>query len=209
MKALFCLFICAFFIGCYTQAQNTSNNTTERVKSESTLNSISNKESSIRNVDFRNFTFPWKNSLLDNVNSFTLANGEKDFGNGLDLSLQSVAYVSVANEYEDPQALVTIDVGDGNSTNEILFVYAWENNKPKLLQIFEFNDGITDLTSVFAAHGELVLITYELASGDSYCCPSVIKISNYKWQKDKFVLQGEPQKVPNEYVERVKKMRKS
>lgn len=205
MRIYIFLFVVAFLIGCQTQAQNASNVTNQIAENKSTPKIVA-KEKSIYDVDFRNFTFPLKNSLVDNQKSITLVNGEKDFGDGLVLSLESVSYF---NEYEDFQALVTIHIDDGNANDEILYVFAWENNKPKLLQTFEFSDGENiSLASAFVAHGELVIETYKQLSGDSECCPSIIEISYYKWQKNKFALQGEPQKVPNGYVERIKRNRK-
>ena len=102
------------------------------------------------------------------------------------------------------KALIVIKIDDGNATYEMLYVYEIENKKPKLMESFEFGEDNIYFGTAFEAHGELVIETYHQLSHDAECCPSVIEITYYEWQKDKFVLQGKPQKVPNGYVARVK-----
>jgi hypothetical protein len=103
------------------------------------------------------------------------------------------------------QAIVNVNIDDGNATYQMLYVYATENNKLKLLESFEFGENNTSFRTAFAGHGELIIETYKQQSGNAECCPGVIEISHYRWQKDKFVLQGEPQKIANSYLERIKK----
>jgi hypothetical protein len=87
----------------------------------------------------------------------------------------------------------------------MLYVYEIENKKPKLMESFEFGENNISFGTAFVAHGELIIETYHQLSGDAECCPSIMEISYYSWQKDKFVLQGEPHKIPNGYVERTKR----
>lgn len=166
-------------------------------------NETSADVSSIRKVDFQNFTFPWTKKFGFGEKSYALKNGTAKLSDGRELSLMSLSYIDVVDDIGD-QAIVVIDEDDGNATYTMLYVYAIEKNKPKLLESFEFGEDIHYGTA-FVAHSELVIERYVQKAGDAECCPSIIEISYYKWQKDKFVLQGEPQQVPNGYVERVKK----
>ena len=118
--------------------------------------------------------------------------------------MKSLSYINVVDDY-DEQALVNVKIDDGNATYEMLYVFAIEHNKPKLIESFEFGDNNISFGTAFDAHGELVIETYHQLSGDAECCPRIVEISYYKWQKNKFVLQGEIQKISNGYVDRLKK----
>lgn len=162
------------------------------------------ESSSIRKIDFKNFTFPWTKTFGYGEKSFTLKNGTVSLPDERKLSLSAVSYVVVADEL-DEQALVEIEIGDVNATYHMLYVYAVEKGKPKLLQSFEFGSDNIYFATAFAAHGELIIERYIQDDQDPECCPSIIEISYYKWQKNKFVQQGESQKIANGYVERLKK----
>ncbi len=131
-----------------------------------------------------------------------MKNGISTLSDERRVSLQSLLFTS-----NEDKALVVIKIADGNATYEMLYVYEIENKQPKLLESFEFGENNIFFGTAFEAHGELVIETYHQLSGDAECCPSVIEIAYYEWQKDKFILQGEPQKVSNGYVERMKKKR--
>jgi hypothetical protein len=162
------------------------------------------ESSSIRSLDFQNFTFPWTKTFGYREKSFSLKNGTANLTDERKLSLNSLSYVDVTDDY-DEQALVLIKIDDGNATYEMMYVYTLENAKPKLLESFEFGADNVYFGTAFAAHGELIIERYVQKSEDAECCPSIVEISYYKWQKNKFVQQGESQKVANGYVERLKK----
>ncbi|HXG84399.1 MAG TPA: hypothetical protein VNI84_10260 [Pyrinomonadaceae bacterium] len=207
MKFFVIIFTTIFlFIGC--QTTSLKNETVVDEQSDDYSAPIENKTeiSSIRKIDFQNFTFSWTKKFGYGEKTFNLKSGKANLSDERKLSLESITYVDVAGEY-DEQALVNVKIDDGNATYQMLYVYAVENNKPKLLESFEFGENNTSFGTAFVAHGELIIETYKQQSSDAECCPSVIEISYYKWQKDKFILQNEPQKVPNGYVERVKKGR--
>ena len=163
-----------------------------------------NSDSPIRKIDFRNFTYSWTKTFGNFGETFTLANGEKKLETVGLLTLKSVVYGDLVDG--EDEAIITIWIEDDNATSEMLFVYKMEGDKSKILQSFEFSED-THLATAFVAHGELVITTYNQLSGDSECCPSIVEISHYRWQKDKFVIQGESQKIPNDYVIRLKSKR--
>ena len=185
----------------------TTSSKVEEVSAKQTTDNSPSKEnntnfSSIREVKFQNFTFPWTKKFGYGEKSFSLKNGISELSDSRKLSLESLLYID-----ETEQALIVIKIDDGNATYQMLYVYEIENNKVKLLESFEFGENGSFFGTAFVAHGELVIETYRQTSNDAQCCPSIIEISYYKWQKDKFVIQGEPQKIPNGFVER-KKMKK-
>lgn len=169
------------------------------------------KTNSIKDVDFRNFTFLWTKNFGkgQSKNSLTLKNGKVKLAKEYELSLESITYEEVADEYNNDQALVLIKIDDGNATYQMLYVYAFSNNKPKLLESFEFGENNIYFGTVFVAHGELIIGRYIQKNGDAECCPSILELSFYKWQGGRFALQSEPQRVPNDYVERTKKKLKN
>lgn len=163
------------------------------------------ESSSIRSVDFQNFTFPWTKTFGYGEKSFALKNGTANLSDERKLSLNSLSYVGVADNYDTQQAVIVVSIFDVNATYEMMYVYALEHGKPKLLESFEFGEDNTFFGTAFGAHGELVIERYVQTASDAECCPSVIEISHYKWQKNKFVQQGESQKIANGYVERMKR----
>jgi hypothetical protein len=168
---------------------------------------IKNKPTSIFDIDFRNFTFPWTKSFGngETKKSFTLKNGRLKLAREFELSIASINYGNVSDDYDNDQALILIKIDDGNATYQMLYVYAFKDNKAKLLQNFEFGENNIYYGTSFIAHSELVIGRYIQKSGDSECCPSVFELSFYRWQNNKFILQGESQTITNNYVERVKK----
>ena len=158
---------------------------------------------SIHDIDFQNFKYPWTKDFGFGEKTFDLKNGKANLSDGISLHLQSLSYGGVAIEY-DEHAQVEININDGNANYTMLYVFAFDKNQLKLLESFEFGEDNIYFRASYAAHGELVIERYIQQAGDAECCPSTIEISYYRWQKGKYVLQGEPQKVPNGYVERIK-----
>lgn len=165
--------------------------------------------SEIRGVDFRNFTYPWTKKLGYGEKTFTLKNGRANVADERKLSLGSVTYLEAADDY-DEQAIVNVTIDSGNAGYDMVYVYAIENAQPKLLESFEFSeDTDNSFKTAFGAHGELILVSYRHQSGDAECCPSIIEVSYYRWQKNKFVLQDKPQQLSNGYVDRRRKRMKN
>ena len=194
----------SFIIGCQTSSSKVELVSVKQV-AENSITKESNAEfSSIRKIDFQNFTFSWTKTFGYGEKSFTLKDGRVNLPDNRKLILKSLTYIAVLDDY-DEQALINLQIDDGNATYQMLYVYAIENSKLRLLESFEFGENNIFFGTAFDAHGELVIETYNQLASDAECCPSIIEISYYKWQKDKFVLQGESQKVANGYVERTKK----
>lgn len=207
MKSIFILMIAfVFAVSCQISSSKVETNSEKQVIENFGEETSLTEDSSIRKIDFQNFTFPWTKTFGGEEKTFTLENGIAKLTDERKLSFKTLSYINAANDY-DEQALVVVNIDAGNMTYAMLYVFAVENKKLKLLESFEFGENDIYFGTAFVAHGELVIETYNQLSGDAECCPRIIEIAYYKWQKDKFVLQGEPQKIANGYVERLKKNR--
>lgn len=200
MKYIIFLIAGFFAVSCQNVSSKTELVSAEQISVDSSVIFDDDETSAIHKIDFQNFTYPWTKTFGGKDKSFTLKNGISKLADERRVSLHSLSFTS-----NEDKAFVVIKIDDGNATYEMLYVYEIENKKPKLMESFEFGADNIYFGTAFEAHGELVIETYHQLSGDAECCPSVIEIAYYKWQKDKFVLQGEPQKIPNGYVERTKR----
>lgn len=178
---------------------------TTHFNEKSNLKEYGLKISSIREVNFYNFTFPWTKKFGYGEKTFILKNGISDLSDNKKSDTRKLSLESLSYTANDDRVLIVIRIDDGNATYQMLYVYEVENNAPKLLESFEFGENGVLFGSAYEAHGELVIGTYNYNGGEAECCPSIIEISYYRWEKDKFVKQGESQKLPNGYVERTKK----
>lgn len=203
MRILITTLILMLFIGCNVRSESVAE-VQKPIQNQSILGKTEENSKSIYKVDFRNFTYPWTEKLGDVGKTFTLENGEYSGQEGRVLSLQSINYEDAKSENDEKEALVTICIDEGNATYKILYIYEFENNKPKLIQSFEFAETNSNFATIFVAHGELIIETYNVLSSNAQCCPSTIERLHYKWKEDKFVLI-ETQKIANSYVERAKK----
>ena len=200
MKYIIFITALLLMVSCQNVSSKTEIVSNIQTSENSPVDNIDDDDSEIRKIDFQNFTYPWTKNFGGKAKSFTLKNGINTLSDKRSVSLQTISFTP-----NEDKALIVINIDDGNAAYQMLYVYEVENKKPKLMESFEFGENNISFGTAFEAHGELVIETYRQLSGDAECCPSIIEISYYKWQKDKFVLQGEPQKIPNGFVERLKK----
>lgn len=200
MKYIIFLTTVLFVVSCQTTSSKTEEISEKPLTDNSAIKTDNQEITSIRKIDFQNFTFPLTKTFGGKEKSFTLQNGISELSDERRVSLETLSFTP-----NEDKALIVIKIDDGNATDKMLYVYEIEDKKLKLMESFEFGEESISLRTAFEAHGELVIETYHQLSGDAECCPSVIEISYYRWQKDKFVLQGKPQRISNGYVERTKR----
>ena len=200
MKYIFFVTVILFAVSCQNISSKTETVSAEQVFDNSSVDNDDDEISAIHKIDFQNFTYPLTKTFGGKEKSFTLKNGISALSYDKRVSLQSLLFTS-----DEDKALIVIKIDNGNATYEMLYVYEIKNKKPKLMESFDFGENNIFFGTAFEAHGELIIETYHQLPGDAECCPSIIEISNYRWQKDKFILQGEPQRVANGYVERLKR----
>ena len=176
-----------------------------------TLNTSStpkpNLGSSIRKIDFDNFTYPWTAGQGDG--NFTLKNGKKERVGEEDTeaTLQKIEYGDVTNDGGEEAMLSIYPWSGGNCSCEMVFIYSLENNQPKLLWSFDTWDKAEGgFKRAYAENGELVV---ELFGDDKfendewkfgfpekvrgYCCPTAYTKIHFKWNGEKFVADGKPE----------------
>lgn len=165
-----------------------------------------NLDSSIREVDFKNFSY----AFTDIVGNFTLRNGEKpripkgDAG----IHLDKVEYADVTND-EAEEAILTMSVETGGSSiPSAIFIYTMKKNKPNLLWNFVTGDRAEGgLKELYVENGELAVELF----GDSKIVndkwsfsvpkekdlgagrPAVYTKNRFKWNGKQFVVQGNPE----------------
>ena len=175
---------------------------------------------SIRDIDFRNFSYPslptgkcWMNSLrvqngkYGSVKNFSPGGTPK--GGCWAVDVAPIEYGDVTGDGQE-EAIVVLyaEVGGTESANDV-FIYALKNGKPALLWKFATGDRADGgLRRIYAENGQIVV---ELAGknkiigGDLYapdgtstgaCCPTVFTRTKYRWVRGRFVRSGMPEVLP-------------
>ena len=126
-------------------------------------------QTSIRKVDFKNFSYPLRDHLLGHAELKWLSvagNAGPHLGmvrlrNGTDLAgfeLEKVSYADlIRNGKEGAIVVLRYDTGGTQTTNYVYF-YSLENGKPKLLAYCHTGDrAYSGLYGVYGNHGALVI----------------------------------------------------
>lgn len=181
--------------------------------SPTSISSLNSKESdsksysTIREVDFKNFTYPWTEDQGGDGN-FALENGKKERldKDDIEATFETVEYGDVTNDGEEEAFVSIYPYSGGNCQCIMVFIYTLENKQPKLLWSFDtFDKAVGGFKKAYADGGELVVETF----GDNnfengkwkfsfpenkfrgFCCPTVYTKIRFKWNGEKFVEEGE------------------
>ncbi|MDQ1638476.1 MAG: hypothetical protein QOF62_1815 [Pyrinomonadaceae bacterium] len=161
--------------------------------------------SGIRAIDFSNFTYPWLRDLGKPTESFTLRGGKYEATNdNVPMQMFSVVYGDVTGDGQE-EALVALDVivEGGSAAPNVIYIYATEGTKPKLLWAFATGDR-TDggLRRVYPENGMLVVELYgrgkiigtDLFADDGTSAlrplPFYYTRARYRWNGAKFQRKG-------------------
>ncbi len=166
--------------------------------------------SSIRKIDFKNFTYPWTKDLsTKDEKTFTLKDGEIPFEREgqMGVSLAKIEYADVTGDGADEAILIISLETGGSAVPNIVYVYTVESEKPKLLWSFDTGDRAQGgLKRVYEENRRLVVETF----GDNkfendkwefkfpkkiagYCCPTAYTKIRLKWNGEKFAVEGKPE----------------
>lgn len=176
------------------------------------------KDSSIRQVDFSNFTFAGSKKLFSTAEyeteKFTLHNGKsEDTQNQYAMELQNVEYGDATGDGAE-EAMISLSVlTDGSAGVNHVYVFTLENKRPKFLWGFESGDRAWGgLKRVYAGGGELVVELFgkgtqigdELGSTEAVglCCPLSFTRTHYDWRSNRFEQRGEIEILPYERIQR-------
>jgi len=154
-------------------------------------------QGSIRQVDFKNFTYPLSGPTLghDRLQWLDLST-KRHIGlqNGKDasgFSLSSAQFADVTGEgKEDAIVVLHFDTG-GTQQTDYVYIYSFKAGKPKLLAYCHTGDRA--YSGLFKVYGESGKIVFELldpkkAIGD--CCSTGFIRTRYKWKNGIFMPNG-------------------
>jgi hypothetical protein len=168
------------------------------------------RQSSIRRIDFANFTYTRKPVYIHGPETFTLQKGEYEGGEERDpVGLASLAYGDATGDGSE-EALVVLNMSvKGTAIPYFVYIYTLDNQKPKLLWAFAAGDRADGgLRQVAAAGGELIIELYgigktigkdlyaedDMTGGD--CCPTHFTRAKYHWSGNTFMQKGPEEVFP-------------
>jgi hypothetical protein len=159
--------------------------------------------SSIRRVDFRNFTYPWTKSWMNSgprKTSFSLKDGglpitRDKFGdiNG-GAVLQKITYGDVTGDGKE-EAMIYISVDSGGSGMfGMFYIYTIQDGKPRRLWHIDTGDRANEgFRKAHAINGRLVLeLNHPLDKTGQHrgaCCPTLYSRNTYIWEQNRFRLK--------------------
>jgi hypothetical protein len=177
-------------------------------------------QSNIRQVDFKNFTYPLSGPLLGHDDLKWLGDPRDGYSkrapihlvNGKDLtkvgsygeyvqwagfSLQSVQYADVTGDGTEDAIVALLYETGGTQTTNYVYIFKLDAGKPKLLAYCHTGDRA--YSGLYKVYGEHRMLMFELLDpkknlGD--CCSSRIVRTRYRWQNGKFVRVGIPEYGP-------------
>jgi hypothetical protein len=175
---------------------------------------------SIRAVDFRNFSFPETEGLHiphSRKRSFKLKDGslpetrdKRGFVDEMGIDLSQVSYGDVTGDGQEEAILVLSILTGGSAMPNCVYIYTWDQRRPKLLWAFDTGDRADGgLRRVKAENGHLLVELYgngKTLGKDLYaedktnrgaCCPTLFTRARYKWTGKGFRLASKPEVLPN------------
>ncbi len=167
------------------------------------------RASSLRRIDFRNFTYPSVSGCDIDVAAETLHVRRGEFGDRNDgLKFRSLSFGDVTGDGQE-EAIVTFAVEtDGNMARDVVYVFTLSHQRPKPIYAFESGDRAQGgLRKVYAKDQRLIVElwgsdnTLEATSfsdgGNGLCCPRFFTRSRYRLNENDFHLDGSPEVLPN------------
>lgn len=177
----------------------------------------SSPDSPIRRIDFANFTYP--SQFAGEAGGFAVRNGEllpkrkTETGQPLDtwLKLVSISYGDVTGDGAEEAIIDLVWITGGSAIPDLVYIYALNKGKPKLLWAFETGDRADGgYRNVLGENGRLVvelcgkdkIIGRNLYEDDGThtgaCCPTYFTRTRYKWANNRFRRQGKSEVLPLE-----------
>jgi hypothetical protein len=191
-------------------SQNSASNKTPN--NSQTLSSQPQEKdpSSIRSLDFKNFTYPWYPSYLKAPHGsrevslrdgkFEIAEDKQAGIDNLILELDNVSYADLTKD-DKKEAIVTIaGIETFNSFLNCIFIYAVGDGKQRLLWRHQTGDRADGgLRRVAVEDHTLVIEQYTRSEGDGgLCCPRKFIRSYYSWN-GRGLKKMSSKKLSNEY----------
>jgi len=159
--------------------------------------------SSVREIDFLNFTYPAQPSTGAR-GAFTLRNGEltserdaKGHVIGMWLTFSKVIYGDVTGDGIEEAIVIHNWITGGSAMPHVVYVYTLEKWQPKFLWSITTGDRADGgLKSAHAEGGYLVLETYSPDGKRGDCCPVAYIKTRYQMHGKKLSVVGKPEVFP-------------
>jgi hypothetical protein len=178
-------------------------------------------QSSIRQVDFKNFTYPLSGPLLGHADLKWLGNPKDGYRNRKPIHLvngddftktssfvmngheyaqwagftfESVDYADVTGDGKEDAIVVLRYHTSGTQTTDYVYFYSFDAGKPRLLAYCYTGDrAYLGLYKVYGDHGKLIFELLDPEKRDGDCCSSGFVRTRYQWDGSRFVLVGAPE----------------
>lgn len=159
------------------------------------------RSSSIRSVDFANFTYPWTAGLAirGGTETFSLRDGKRPEirdANGhveeIGVYLEQVSYGDVTGDgIEEAIIFMSILTGASAMPGQV-YIYTLRGEHPELLWHFSTGDRAENgFRKVYAEHGNLVVeLNGPRRMGEGLCCPERFTRTRYQWRGGRFRRKG-------------------
>jgi len=197
-----------------TSSQATSNFVSLPKPSPTIETTPETKNSSIRQIDFSNFTFQGSNGLFPTAEyeteTFTLHNGKSEqTEDQYAMQLTPIEYGDVTGDKTE-EAIISFHVlTEGSAGVNHVYIYTLKENKPSFLWGFESGDRASGgLNRAYAEGGKLVVELYGrgtqvegnlgMTEPVGYCCPRSFTRTRYQWRNNRFEQDGEIKILPYE-----------
>lgn len=161
-------------------------------------------QADIRQVDFKNFSYPWSDASLGEPGWFDisherlvrLTNGRRmrDSGNGMTLeglTLEEVQYADVTGDGQtDAVVVLRYDTG-GTMFFYYVYIYSLAAVQPKLLACFQSGERAdSGLYRVYGQEGKLVVELFDPKKQVGECCSTGFIRTRYAWRNGRFLAVG-------------------
>ncbi len=173
-------------------------------------------QENIRQVDFKNFSYPLSGHLLGHDSlewldtpahpattrrTIHLVDGSeltktssivvdgKEYGQYEGFTFESVSYADLTGDGNDEAIIILTYHTGGTQTTNYVYVYTLEEHRPKLLAYCHTGDrSDSGLYHASARNGLLVFELFDPAKASGECCSSGVLTYRYKWQHGVFKL---------------------
>ena len=180
-------------------------------------------QKSIREVDFKNFTYPLSGILLghDRLQWLDMSTATHSDGkpihlvNGDDLTksssivmdgreytqwegftLQSVEFADVTGDGQEEAIVVLHYRTGGTQQTDYAYIYSFAAGRPKLLAYFHSGSRAdSGLYKVYGESGQLVVELFDPEKRSGACCSSGFVRTRYKWHDGRFEVFGDRERV--------------
>lgn len=173
-------------------------------------------QKSIRQVDFKNFTYPLSGTLLGhdrlhwldvpsanhtggthihlvNGNELTKSSSAmgREYSKYEGFTLQSVQFADLTGDGKEEAIVVLLYRTGGTQSTDYVYIYSFEVGKPKLLAYCYTGDrAYFGLSKVYDDRGTLVFELFGPRKRSGDCCSSGIVCTRYRWHEGRFEAFG-------------------